>query len=454
MEKYNSKYTHRTLMRVVIEAEGPLALGTGAKDIVTDSLVALDVNGFPYIPGTSIAGVLRHAMVAQNENSDLWGYQGKKNNGHGSEIIFSEAKVLNSDSDVMDGLLTVDYDDEVLKAYENLPVRQHVKMGHRGVAEKRAKFDNQIVPAGSRFCFEVEVMHDGKNNTAEQILGFMTSGGLRLGGGTRNGYGKMNVVDVRIATLCLGDTNQLAKYLEKTSCLSNKAWWEDFSPIDPKTEAKKNDIYELHLTPRDFFLFGSGLSDLEQDADMAPVMASKIEWKDGKGHVSGEYHLIPATSVKGAIRHRVAYHYNKNKGFFADKIEGSIDKYKPSDNKAVRELFGHEGEADVNSRGRLLFSDVVLTKEFTDKLINHVSIDRFTGGAIDGALFSELATYGNNTPLVMKIELEGEASDDARDALENALHDVCNSMLPLGGGVNRGNGMFTGKLTLNGKEIQ
>ena len=55
------QYTHRFLARFVIEAETPLAVGSGEKDILTDALVATDVNGLPYIPGTAIAGVLRHA---------------------------------------------------------------------------------------------------------------------------------------------------------------------------------------------------------------------------------------------------------------------------------------------------------------------------------------------------------------------------------------------------------
>ena len=38
-------------------------------------------------------------------------------------------------------------------------------------------------------------------------------------------------------------------------------------------------------------------------------------------------------------------------------------------------------------------------------------------------------------------------------AFELALADIKNGMLPLGGGVTKGNGFFSGKLTKNGTEI-
>ena len=40
-----------------------------------------------------------------------------------------------------------------------------------------------------------------------------------------------------------------------------------------------------------------------------------------------------------------------------------------------------------------------------------------------------------------------------QSAFETALIDVCCGMLPLGGGVNRGNGCFSGVLECNGEII-
>ena len=68
-----TNYIHRFLARFVIEAKTPLAVGSGEKDITTDALVATDVNGLPYIPGTAIAGVVR-SMIGEESAKTFFCY--------------------------------------------------------------------------------------------------------------------------------------------------------------------------------------------------------------------------------------------------------------------------------------------------------------------------------------------------------------------------------------------
>ena len=71
-------------------------------------------------------------------------------------------------------------------------------------------------------------------------------------------------------------------------------------------------------------------------------------------------------------------------------------------------------------------------------------------------LFSEKATYGKGHIYTMTILAKNEVLESEttiKAALENALLDICKGMLPLGGGVNRGNGIFTGTLARNGEVI-
>ncbi len=446
----SSGYKHRTLLRFVIEATGPLAVGTGEKNVITDACVALDVNGLPYIPGTSVAGVLRHAMKSEDKN--LWGFQ-ERTEGHGSEIIVSEARVINSKGQVMDGMCsTKGLEDPVLKLYAALPIRQHVRISHKGTAEGGAKFDNQIVPKGSRFCFEIEVL--AKDNPADgfaqSIIDCVNSDAFTLGSGTRNGYGQVKVVKAWHTELDLSQDNEREKYLSKSASLGDAANWWGVPGEAAGSSAAGTTVYKLNLKPRDFFLFGSGMSSLDEDADMTPVMEKVIDWTSDEGKVTDKVVVIPATSVKGALRHRTAYHYNKKHNFFA--TEESVVKYDINSNTAVQQLFGYtDGKSQV--KGKLIFSDVTLKDGWKTKILNHVSIDRFTGGAIDGALFSEL-TVSCDSEFDLKIILDGTVDAEVEDALKAALEDVCNGMLPLGGGVNRGNGMFTGKLTINNEETQ
>jgi CRISPR/Cas system CSM-associated protein Csm3 (group 7 of RAMP superfamily) len=459
MKKTN--YTYRFLARFVIEAKTPLAVGSGEKDITTDALVATDVNGLPYIPGTAIAGVVR-SMIGEESAKTFFGYQvpNKKEDGKGSEIIFTEAKILNSKGEVVDGLNIEAIDkDPLLKEYKELPIRQHARISEKGVTVKGGKFDEQVVFAGTRFCFELEMVSvKEKNSDFESVLSQINNKTFRIGGGTRCGFGEIEVVEMQRAKLDLSKPEDLDLYLDKSSNLSED-WngWQRDENIEKETLSSDWVEYKLSLQPEDFFLFGSGFGDSE--VDMTPVKARKVVWEDGVGRLSDKMVLIPATSVKGALSHRVAFHWNKLNGYYAGNPEAKVGK----DNFAVKTLFGSEGEKDGEGqlRGNVIFSDIIEKRNVEDKILNHVAIDRFTGGAIDGALFSEKTTYvkEKDKPFEMTLLVKNEmlSKKDKKnvtvgDALEVALQDICKGMLPLGGGVNRGNGIFTGTLK-RGEEI-
>ena len=281
----------------------------------------------------------------------------------------------------------------------------------------------------------------------------MQSRTFRLGSGTRNGFGEIKIVSVWCKALNLGKKEDLEDYLSKSSNLEDsKNWYTDKQEV--KAQTIKWACYKLQLTPSDFFLFGSGFGD--DEADMTPVKEQRVLW-NGESAQLGEYsYLVPASSIKGAIAHRVAFHYNKLKGNYADLLSDE-DKKKiiGKDNEAVKTLFGSEGdEKDMGKlRGNVLFSDLYLETN-TDKLLNHVMIDRFTGGAIDGALFTEKVTYARGEDFSIELYVNIQSiEDDVIKAFELALDDICKGMLPLGGGVNRGHGTFTGEILKNGKVL-
>ena len=83
---------------------------------MTDASVLRDVNGYPFIPGTSLSGVIRHSLESQELGNTLMGWQDPRG-GEGSRLIISDAKILNSSGEVVDGLALRDTDDPVLQAY-------------------------------------------------------------------------------------------------------------------------------------------------------------------------------------------------------------------------------------------------------------------------------------------------------------------------------------------------
>lgn len=461
-----NKFKHRYLARIIIEATTPLAVGSGEKDIMTDALVATDVNGLPYIPGTSIAGVLRHA-IGEERAREFFGFQSKKSeNSKGSEIIFTSAQMVGKEGHVIDGLQNIEFSDEFYGKFKTLPIRQHCRIDSNGTAADGGKFDEQVVYKGTRFCFEIKMVSEGSNfSQFEDVLKELYSKSFRIGGGTRSGFGEVEVIECRTDKIDLTNESQLSAYLDKSSDLSDTSFWEQgFVEKLDKPQAHKNNEYtkyELKLIPDDFFLFGSGFGN--ENADNTPVTETYIKW-DSKGTPNftetEQVVLIPATSVKGAISHRVAFYYNKLKGVFADSAEIKSEDHIGSKNLAVKTLFGSEGERENGEmknqqRGNVIFSDIVERKEVMHKLLNHVAIDRFTGGAIDGALYSEEVLYGKGQEFTFTLLAANDAlkEGNVKEALENTLKDICNGMLPLGGGVNRGHGAFSGKILVNGEPL-
>lgn len=442
----SSKYRYRFLARVTMKAKTPVAIGSGEKDFLSDSLVITDMYGLPYIPGTTVAGVVR-SIVDPLKKDTLFGFQNEEA-GRGSEIVFSEAKMLNSKGEVMDGI-GVGTQDELCTKCMTLPIRQHVRINGKGTAADGGKFDEQVVFAGVRFCFEFEIVSkENKTENFTKIISAINNAEFRIGSGSRSGFGQMEVVKVQQATIDMTKDKDLQVYLNKSSNLQESNEWEGWEPLplESANASQESVVYHLELTPDDFFMFGSGFSDDSGDADMTGVRATKIVWNQSdQATIKKNCVLIPASSLKGALRHRVAYHYNKKKHAWA----GSGKEQEADKNDAVIALFGKSDGKDI-VRGNALFSDIIKDESsVTTKYINHVSIDRFTGGAIDGALFTELADYGNKEKFTTDIVVKKSAliDTDIEYAFERALDDLKNGMLPLGGGVNRGNGIFRGDWT-------
>ena len=453
MEKENKRYEYRHIARIVVEAATPIAVGSGASDVVTDSPVVKDINGLPYIPGTSLAGVIRHALELgrREDETNFFGYH-DKDGGRGSRIIFTDAVMIGKDGLAVDGICQIDPSDDFYGWYQELPVRNHVRINEHGVNDRNGKFDNEVVYMGTRFVFEIELLSDQENDSwFDKTLATLYRDTMRIGGGTRCGYGKMKVVRCLRADLNLTEASDLAAYIKKPSCLSEK--WTTFAGWQPSAADVRDDgwiTYTLRLQPQDFFLFGSGFGD--DDADNTPAVERVVEWGNGKPCFSQQRTLVPASSVKGALAHRTAYNYNKQNRLFI----GNENACAGDDNPAVAAVFGSaDGDGQSRgSRGNIIMSDVI-GKEKCDKLFFHVKNDYFSGGTIDGALFQEKSVFGRDTIYEEEILVRKDVLEDTgvREALEQSLKDICSGLLPLGGCVGRGNGFFTGELLKDGGKI-
>lgn len=453
-------YDARLQAHVVLEAETPLVIGSGRKTMLTDAAILKDVNGLPYIPGTSIAGILSHALDEKTKGTFFGVKSTSKENDNdskGSDIIFSEGKIIDLKGKVIDGISNLS-DTDFSNRFKRLPKRNHVCLTDKGVAKNAGKFDEEVIYKGCRFAFDIELVAksgdlDSASSFFDEVLSSLYSSTFRIGGGTRNGFGKMKVHEIKKRTLILNNECELDKYLNYSSILSsNYADWEAFE----KSSTDEGWItYELTLTPVDFFSFGAGFGD--KVVDDIQVREECIEWNDKNEGTFKEKYLIPATSLKGAIAHRVAFYSNLKEGKYAMQIPEEFDNYSGGMNTAVGQLFGYQKDKEDLRRGICIFNDLFVEKnEKKEKVFNHVSIDRFTGGAIDGALFSEKVIDGRDLKLkttIMVKDTGEEGLNNALECLERALKDIDLGTLTFGGGSGRGHGTFKCSIIKNGQML-
>ena len=440
--------TTKYIAHITIEAQTPLKVGSNSSDFLQDSPIQKDWNGLPMILGTSIAGVLRKHYRDEYKNDDLFGFQRMENENdlsEGSKVILSNALLLDKNKKVNEGLLLEK--SSFLKIFDNLPIREHTKIDHRGVtgnSKEFSKFDEEVVYKGSQFKFSLEVIED--KEAFEKLIELLKDPSFRLGGGTTKGFGKFRIVDmVEIVIDSVDDLVAYSSSLDHTTVGTNE---------QKVTSSKRYIEYTLKIKPDDFFMFGSGFGDT--DADQTPVYEKVVVYANANAKLTDKQILIPASSIKGALSHRTAFHYNKEM-LKQEKDHTQVDE----NNEAVKAIFGHKKEmaedkkTELGQKGKVLFSDCFKEDHYQSKTFDHVSIDRFTGGAIDGHLFQEktIARHGDDCyELEILVEKSLEDTEYIK-AFEKALCDVTTGMLALGGATTKGHGVFSGTLEKDGKVI-
>lgn len=460
---------------LVLETCTPLSIAQGGDDGLHDNLIQRDANGCAAVPGSSFAGVLRHLFqrVTGDKEAEnrLFGCAGGENDGEAglskgsARLHLSWGHLHDSHDRPVVGLLLGDdrqrLDDPVLRdACQTAPVkRNRVRLDQRGSACDQGLFQRIALTAGHRFSFELSLRHDGEADAAWlKLLQLLRRPEFRLGGGTRAGMGALRVVRLHQARYDLRRGDDFARF----GALSY-----DFKPaaeMTPLRLAASDDEplqVALKLTPDDGFRFGLGdvpLAEADNEGRqprLTAVSERRVLWDKGGGRLSDRCVLIPASAVKGALRHRLAYHDRVLRRCFidpdavpaetADTTDGSEAWPALDDNPAVRELFGYaldSSDGGDGRAGRLLLDDQYLE---IGRIVcrNHNGIDVFTGGVRKHVLYSEELV---NPALALTLTVLDAAtlSKTTVEAFERTLTDLVEGRLALGAGAARGHGTFTG----------
>jgi hypothetical protein len=212
---------------------------------------------------------------------------------------------------------------------------------------------------------------------------------------------------------------------------------------------------EIPLQAEDFWRVGGGAISFgqhyEKEADARLYSERQVLWNDDgaggeRARLDQPRPVLPGASIKGALAHRTAFHAHRLAGRWAD---GSVAMVAPDTPcEEVQSLFGliantdSEGQSD-GLAGRIFISDVRLSETGKVQLLQHNSLDRFTGGVRKGMLFSEEALFRTDITLCLEIDTRS-ISLKARQAFRLALEDLRNGRLPLGSGHAKGHGYFRG----------
>ncbi len=474
----------RYVAQIVIEAITPLAVGSDLLADDQDSPVEKDFNGLPFIPGTAIAGYLR-----KNSGVDsIFGDKADENKEQpkGSNLIVSDAFLMDKQGKVKQQVDEIN--DVFLEQYLKLPVRQHTAINEFGAAKDGSKFDTEIVFKGSRFKFEIELqLKDESDDNWKKILNSLFSDNFYLGGGQFNNFGEMKVVKIKYRKFDLSNEDDKNAYLEHDVDLNKATQLKDTYTTNEITTNFTEKSFEFS-GKESFFHFGAGLGD--DEVDNVNYKEKVVEGWDTGNPDFVEKFVIPGTSIKGVLAHRVAYHYNKDNDIFVETLLSEFEKdlkerydqkyglnsftlannledlekqkeeltalleelkkesFKPSEilkkatgenNKAVNALFGmaKDGGNKAGKTGNIIFKDVYLDGNTPEIIFNHNKIDRYTGGTIESALFNEKVLAIDKATIVYKVKKSINES-----ILNKALADLKTGKLPIGGLVNKGHGII------------
>lgn len=406
MSDNNQQITDKIILKATLKSVSPFLVGKGGGDEAdVDTIMQ---NGKPYIPASSLAGALR-ARVHKNyevknevQENYFWGTKSQDN----SENI-SQSHII--------------FQDLLPNENAKITVRDGVRIVNKtGVAELGAKYDYQCVEPGIVFPFSAEItIRKGFEKDffkqMAQTIGVVLKEDFRIGAFTTTGFGRMECVDFNIYHFKFpGNATNWFQYLNEGTLPEN---------------TKRNDIKAFPKREDQAFQITANFNI--NNALMVGTYGINPNEADKKHIRSNNEPVLPGKSIKGALRHR------------ALKILKTLTI--PDPESKLKKLMGwvNPDSKEEAQKSRLFIEEAKL-QNVEYQLQNRIKIDRFTGGAMSGALFNSEPVWkkdGQSVTLNFKIE---QFKDEEAGLLLLLLKDLWNEDLPIGGEKNIGRGILSG----------
>ena len=388
-------------LKICFTLTSPLGVGAGKADI-TDRDIIRNSAGIPYIPATSIAGVLRERLEERADIDDVFGYVTIAGEGDPEAAKARESRIVFYDANPNTDDLPV-------------TVRDSVALDEYKTAKKGSKFDMEVLEPGVSFVTYVEQsIYDRNEPDYTEWIAAAFHSGVKFGGKATRGYGEIRVDSVRKVAFALDSPQETERWLQFD--LFSETVWEG-------ADEEAGHLPEIgsHAVSVDIGLKQVGGISIRKYTT-APGDGEKalpdMEQMTAHG-VDGIAPVIPGTTWAGAFRHHL--------------MGLGIDE------KELSDLFGYV-RGTKKQRSKISFGESRITGA-KEKVLSRNAIDRFDGGTKDGALYTEKTYYGGETHLIITWEKDS-VSESVRKAFAASIADLHYGFLAIGGETSIGRGLF------------
>lgn len=400
--------------------KSPLRVGSGDNEI-TDSDLMIDGRGCPFIPGSSIAGVLRDLAartipeLSEKDRNSLFGYVS------GKEL--SDSHVVISDAVGPEKASASDY---------SIDVRDGIRLDEWGITVPGNKYDFQVTETTQPYYSVLEWTGEDELYQAEVVNGLdllmksIAASGLSFGARTTRGYGRMQVSVKRKSFDFPADIRE----------------WLDFDPLAEGSFEESTEVeaglqettgLNIHVNLKIQGSFSVRVNTeapviLEDGSapDSVPLCNSK-----GKP-------VIPGTSWAGVFRHHM----------LAVLRQTGTDRAHAAE---LNRLFGMEENEGEHIRSAIRFSETVIHGG-TPYSLTRNAVDRFTQAPRNAALFTDRFWQGGRGELEITIERR-KINKIQTQLLAASLIDLDLGLLTFGGAAGTGHGRCTVTgITVNGQD--
>jgi CRISPR/Cas system CSM-associated protein Csm3 (group 7 of RAMP superfamily) len=316
----------------------------------------------------------------------------------------------------------------------------------RGIATETAKFDYEVIPPGTVFPIRVDLLVDDSADEGTLtgllicVIEGLQQGAVPIGAKKSKGLGACRVQNWYACRFDLKTREGWLAWLmsdhrkpidEGTPChQSIREAIEGLlppgiSPSDFSRSVYANDVVQVSLELR----FRGGLLVRKPQEEMGSADVGHLR--------SAGKPVLPGTSLAGALRAR------------ARRIANIVRQQKGDADIWVERLFGSQalgpGVKRPMSAARIRVSEALL-RDASRLRVTRIKIDRFTGGAMSGALLEEEPEYGGKVDVNIEVfkPQPGEVG-----FLLLLIKDLISGDLAVGGAGFVGRGVVMGKARIN-----